>query len=95
MKIEQDMGTFNSGKKTKNKMTTVITILIIITLLIVIGIVVLMFSMKDESLVVTVDGQKVSYTSDTFLFEENSGEVYISIKDVAALVGYEAHNRRI
>lgn len=92
MKIEQDMGTFNNNKKSKSKLTTIISVLIVITILIVIAIVVLMLSMNEKSLVVSVDGKNVQITEDTFLFEENSREVYISIKDIAPLVGYESHN---
>lgn len=92
MKIEQDVGTFNNNKKSKNKLTTIISVLIVITILIVIAIVVLMLSMQEKNLEVSVDGKKVQVTSDTFLFEENSRDVYISIKDIAPLVGYEAHN---
>lgn len=92
MKIEQDFGTVNNNKKSKSKLTTIISVLIVITILIVIAIVVLMLSMKEKSLSVSVDGKNVQVTPDTFLFEENSRDVYISIKDIAPLVGYESHN---
>jgi len=94
MKIEQDE---IIGKKYKKpvKTTTIVSILLAITLIILIAIIILMLSMKENKLVLTVDGQRLSYTEDTFLFTEGTGDIYISISDIAPLVGYDSHNRRI
>lgn len=92
MKIEQDDF---YRKKDKKNITSIISAMIVITVLMVIVIIVLILSMKDPKLVVTVDGQKVSIAEDAIIFAEDTNEAYISIRDIAALVGYEAHNRRI
>lgn len=92
MKIEQDGFVEKKGKKEKNKTVTIILILIFVTLLIVVGIAMLIAQLKERELAVYIDGRKVNVTSDTFLFTENNGEIYVSIKDVAPLIGYEAHN---
>lgn len=92
MKIEQDDDFIFKEKKPRNKIATIISILIIITILIVVAIVVLMIQLEGKKLTVTVDGKKVTANEDTFLFADGSGEVYVSIQDIAPLVGYEAHN---
>lgn len=81
----------NSGKK----ITTLVSALIAITLVIVIGIIVLIMNMQGKKLSVTIDGVKTSVNPDVFMFTENNDDVYVSIRDIATLVGYEAHNRRI
>lgn len=93
MKIEKDeIIKTKSPKSESNKVTKIVIALIVVTLLIVIGIVILISVLGKEKLIVTVDGKKVSFTEDTFLFTENNGDVYLSIRDIAPLVGYEAHN---
>lgn len=92
MKIEQNEDFMKKEKKPRNKVMTIISVLIVIIILIVIAIVILMMQVEKNKLSVTVDGKRVNINEDTFLFAENSGEVYISIQDIAPLVGYEAHN---
>ncbi|MCI8620820.1 MAG: hypothetical protein HFJ50_03245 [Clostridia bacterium] len=91
MKIEQDNDIIIKEKKPRNKIVTIISILIILTILVVIGIIVLMVHVEDSKLSVNIDGKKVNFTEDTFMFVENTGELYVSIGDIAPLVGYEAH----
>ncbi len=90
MKIED--GKEYVPEKAKNKTITIISTLIAVTLLIVVSIVIIMLVTYKQNLSVNVDGQKVSFSEDTFLFAEGTNDMYISIKDVAELVGYEAHN---
>lgn len=91
MKIEQDE--LINNKNSGDKIVKILSILIVITILIVIGILILMASMREKKMTLTVDGVSTAFTDDTFLFAEETGEIYISIKDIAPLVGYEAHNR--
>lgn len=93
MKIEQDELINNKSKKSGDNIGKILSVLIVITILIVICILILMVSMKEKKLTLTVDGVSTAFTDDTFLFAEETGEIYISIKDIAPLVGYEAHNR--
>ena len=92
MKIEQDEDFMKKEKKPHNKVMTIISVLIVITVLIVIAIVILMMQVEKNKLSVTIDGKRININEDTFLFAENSEEVYVSIQDIAPLVGYEAHN---
>lgn len=92
MKIEQDEVIGKKNKDGDNKTLTIILVLIVITFMIVIGIIILMASMKDESLAVNIDGQRVTLAENTILFTENTKDIYISITDIASFVGYESHN---
>ncbi len=91
MKIEEEY-VYKREKGPRNKVATIIAILILVTIVIVAAIAILIMKMEDEKLAVIVNGQKVSFNSDTFMFVEGTSEVYVSIADVASLVGYEAHN---
>lgn len=90
MKIEQEENFHN--KKKSHTFTKMIGILIAVTVVIVIGILILMLSMREEKLVVSVDGLVVTPTEETFIFTEDRQKVYVSIKDIAPLVSYEVHN---
>lgn len=89
MQIEQE-DVMPNEKKSK-KTITLIVILITITIIAVIGIVFAIMALQGDKLSASIDGKKVSFTEDTFIFTED-GKVYVSIKDIAPLVGYEAHN---
>ena len=90
MQIEQDNIMPDEGSKNKK----IMTIIIVLIGVLIIGIMAIMFvisTMKDEKLSVTVNGTRVKYSEDTFFFTEDD-KIYISIKDIAPLVGYSAHN---
>lgn len=92
MKIEQDDGFINQKEsKPHNKLMMIIGILIVITTIIVITIVMLISSMKVKEMSVVINGQTVAPKENTFLIDVE-GNLYISIADIAPLVGYEAHN---
>ncbi len=99
MKIENEgeeiMLRKESKKENSNKLVTIVSILIVITLLIVVGIVILMAATYKEKLTITIDGQKVELAEDIIMFADGTTDMYVSIKDIAPYVGYEAHNRRI
>ncbi len=78
-------------KKKKNSvMTKVIAFLIVITIIVVIAIIVVIMSVKSKEFSVVIDGQITEVSEDTFAFTED-GKIYISIRDIAPYVGYEAH----
>ncbi len=89
MQIEKDI--IRQKEKKGAKTATIIGILITITIIAVIAIIFLMLSMRGKKLSVVVDGQIVNVTEDTFIFTEDE-KIYVSIKDIAPYVGYEAHN---
>ncbi len=89
MKIEQDV--LVEKKDSQNKRAKIILLLILFTILAVIGIFILILSIQGKSLTASINGNSVNYEPDTFIFTENN-VIYISIKDIAGLVGYETHN---
>ena len=91
MKIEPD--DFVTQKEPDSKKTaTIIGALIVITFIILLVIIVAIASVQTESkLSLLVNGNAVNYAADTFIISED-GKIYVSIKDIAPLVGYSAHN---
>lgn len=94
MQIEQDNIIVNNNNKKRNednKTSKIIITLIVVTIIAVIGTIsaIMIFSEKDLSVI--VDGQKINFSEGTFIFNEN-GNIYVSITDIAPIVGYEAHN---
>lgn len=92
MQIENDE--YNQTKQEKKegiKTTTIIAVLITATIIAVIVIICLIISMQEDELTVVIDEVSVNVPSDTFIFTDN-GDIYVSIKDIAAYVGYESHN---
>lgn len=93
MQIEQDNNiVFNDNKKAGDgKTTKIIIALIVVTIVAVIGILYAILVMLGKGLTVVIDGKKVNVSEDTFIFQDN-GDIYVSITDIAPLVGYEPHN---
>ena len=86
------IGTDLSELELKNKKTMkAIMILMVIVLLISFIIIGAIFYLQKTQFKFFIDGQELtSYTEDMFVFEED--KVYVSIKDMATLVGYKAYN---
>ncbi len=88
------IGTNFSEKEQKNKkMMRWIIIMIIILLLISIALGIVIFYLKEQAFKFTIDGQNISSSqiaSDLFVFEGE--EVYVSIRDIAPLLGYRVYN---
>lgn len=91
MKIEDEAMEYKEPKQ-KNKVATIVAILIAVTIIILVGVGVLIYYLQSMKLSVSVNGKEVTFREETFVFPENSNDIYISIRDVASLVGYEAHN---
>lgn len=78
------------NKKIKNIMI-IISVFIVLLLILSIVLVYRIYVVKKETLKVNIDGKNIArFASDTFVMEDN--ELYISIKDFAELVGYQAYN---
>ncbi|MFR0822929.1 MAG: WG repeat-containing protein [Clostridia bacterium] len=88
------IGTNLTEKEQKNKkLMKLIIILIVILLLISIGLGVTIYVLRAQAFKFFIDGKSVAsknITQDLFVFEDDN--VYISIKDIAALVGYKYYN---
>lgn len=88
------IGNLNASKDNKNSKTkkyvliglivSVVLLFLILTLLIVFS------SMKPQKLMLSIDGQTKEFAQDTFVFEEE--KVYVSLKDIANLVGYRYYD---
>ena len=70
--------------------------IILITILILIIAVIATFGaivyLKSSQFTVQVDGKKISAEEDLFLIDEDSGKVYVDIKQFASYVGYTSHD---
>jgi len=89
MQIEKDIIRQNDKKGTKT--ATIIGVLIAITIIVVIAIIFLMLSRSGKKFSVVINGQATNVSEDTFVITED-GKVYVSIRDIAPYLGYEAHN---
>lgn len=78
MKVEENGIITTEEKKKGNKTQMVIVALILLTILAVIGITYAILEIKGRRLSVTIDGQKVKFSEDTFIFAENRKSVYIN-----------------
>lgn len=81
----------NGNKNKKNKLISrILLILIILLTLAVIGIIAFMLSLGDSTLKVYIDEKAVQVSDSTFIIDND--KVYVSIKDISGLLGYEVHN---
>lgn len=79
-------------KNRKSKMImTIIIICIIILLILSAGLLYMIYDVQKNMTKLTIDTKQITdFSNDMFLFENDT--IYISIKDYAKLVGYEAYN---
>ncbi len=96
MQMISSYGTSNqNNQNAKNKkMLRLIIICIVIVLIIsaiLIGAIYYLNLLEQRKLKIYIDGVKTNVSEDAFLIEDN-GKIYVSIKDVAKLLGYDVHN---
>lgn len=85
------IGTNLSQKEQKNKKIMKIIILLIVMLLIISIILgVTIYFLKLQQFKFVVDGKNVAQTENTFIIEGD--KVYVSIRDIASVVGYKYYN---
>ena len=89
MQIEKDI--IRQNEKKGAKTATIIGILIAITVIVVIAIIFLMLSRSGKKFSVVINGQTTNVSEDTFVITDE-GKIYVSIRDIAPYLGYEAHN---
>lgn len=89
MQIEKDI--IRQNEKKGAKTATIIGILIAITIIVVIAITFLILSRSGKKFSVVINGQATNVPEDTFIITDE-GKVYVSIRDIAPFLGYEAHN---
>lgn len=82
----------NNGPKTsKTKKYVLIGLIVSVVLLLIIMVLLVLFSsMKPQNLTLTIDGETKNFSQDTFVFEDEI--VYVSLKDIANLVGYRYYD---
>jgi len=86
--LEKDMSEVERKNK---KIMNIIMVLILVILLASFAIIGLMFYLQQAQFKFYIDGKETAnYAQDLFIFEED--KIYISIKDIASLVGYRAYN---
>ncbi len=87
-----DLAGMENKKEKKSKTTTIILIFIILLVLLIIGIIVSMLIVQKVTLKVYIDGQIVTLPKNTIIQDNESGKIYVAIKEIAPYLGYEAHN---
>ena len=75
------------GDKAK-KVIKISIIVAVIALFIVLGVYMYIYYMDLQTLKMSVNGESKKITQDLFVIDD-SGNVYVSIKDIASVVGYE------
>lgn len=78
--------------KKNNKITNIILIMIILIILIIIGLVVGIMLLKENKIIVTVDGKKSDELLSIIEFDDDNSKIYIPIKKVAPYLGYNCYN---
>lgn len=86
--LEQNRNNDEKSKKTARLILIIIGILLLLT----IGLVGTIVYLKQSTLVVSLDGKSNDTIKNMLLFDENSSQVYVPIKDIASYLGYEAFN---
>lgn len=85
----------NEQQVEKNKKTKIVMIVIVVCIILLIALsAVIMYMIQDvqkNTTKLTIDTKAISsFSSDLFLFEDNT--IYVSIRDFAELVGYRGYN---
>lgn len=80
----------NKPDKSK-KVRTIILVLIILLIIGIISIVATLMLLKEEKMVVTLDGKANNDLKSILLIDENN-KIYIPIRDIATFLGYESYN---
>lgn len=86
---------FTEQNNKDEKVKHIIKIAIIITvilLFLVIAMMIYIFYQDSKELKLYVDRTKQPIASDLFIFNDNASQIYVSISDIAKLVGYEYYN---
>ncbi len=77
MKIEQDGEVKLKKRNPANRLTALILGLILVVIIVVVAIVVVIGNIKEAQLGLYVDGQRKSFTEDTFRFMDDRAYLYI------------------
>ena len=81
----------NAQKKSNAKKYVLIGLIISVVLLLLLLVLLVLYSnMIPQKMILTIDGQSQNYTEDMFVFEDNN--IYISLKDIANLIGYRYYD---
>lgn len=78
-------------EKPKSKATKILLISMILVFILMIGIILTIMYLQQKIFTVYVNGVAVNLPEETIIFED-SGKIYISIKDIAKTLGYDVHN---
>ena len=79
------------GKEKKNKTSKILLICMGLILVLIIAIIGLIIYVQQNVFRIYVDGKVVNMPEDVIIIED-TGKIYVSIKDIAKYLGYESHN---
>ena len=86
-----DESTLNKNNKNK-KLANILLVLIVLTIFIIVALLALMVTIKKDTLTVSLNGNLSENLKSLLIFEENNSKIYIPIKEVANLFGYNSYN---
>lgn len=75
----------------KSKISKILLVAIILIFILIVGIMLLILYIQKGTFKVYIDGVSVTLEEETIV-KDDSGKIYISIKDIAKALGYDAHN---
>ena len=82
----------NTNKSAGKKKVVLVGIIICIVLIVIFGILIMFYENVDSTTFrVYVDGVSTSYSSD-FLYQDESGNVYVKAKELATMIGWAYEN---
>ena len=87
-----DLAGMEDKKNKKNKTTTILLISIILLTIAIVGIIIFIITIQDMALKVYIDGRTVTLKDGIIIIDKSTNKVYVSIKEIAPYLQYEAHN---
>lgn len=85
-------GKLVNNEKNKNNTSKILLISMVLLVVLIICIIFTILYIQPKETGVYVNGQKISLQEDVIITDENEQKVYVSIKDIAGILGYTAHN---
>lgn len=82
---------FSQEKNKTSKISKIILICIVLVIVAIMAIIGIMLYVQSNVFRIYVDGKIVDMPEDTIIIE-NTGKIYVSIKDIAKYLGYQSHN---
>lgn len=88
--FDEDLTNKNNAKN--KKIANIILVFIILTILAIIAVTILLFTIKEKTLTVYVDGVANENLKSVLFFEDDNTKIYVPIKKIATYLQYNSYN---